>query len=513
VRAGVARYMVARYMFVACALLVGALPGMLSGSDIDHINVPAPQSVPEPWSTQKEGYNIHIYESPNSPATDADRAVLVLGMWSGPAAVKDAASLTNPATNRPYDVIIGLGSDSKLDELNRVIAKDHLDATANAKAMAEAIDEHFGQPLVAHTLDLHSNGNTVGITALLQGQGADAGAPVAFQGVKAVNSLGPDIGYGGRYLDADHLQALQAAGVDNVDVYRINGDIVPELGVMTKAIASIATDAYVADAFKAVAQRVHDDLQADSAARQGSDSAQGIIHYHDATSPGPWLWWSPDGGIDYAHFVSHYVEVRSGELSDTPPPPDVQAAAQDEETAIEKALADNDLDELANCLHRLGVSLGLADRLADRERINALMQQLEARRVQLDQRRLDLRIEQLRQQEQQYLTNSRQDKDGLTALEQVITVRERQKQDATHQQEIFAQWAERNSPPQPFPSPDNEESSSPPDILSFLDSLLPDGPNDTGNSSSSNNGNVPRPPPERTPPHVPMPAPDPFQGM
>ncbi len=231
-------------------------------------------------------------------------------MWSGPKAVQQAAFLINPATHKPYDVVIGLGSDSKLDEVNRVVAHDHINAAANATALAEAIQEHFGQPLVAHTLDLHSNGNTVGITALLQSQSAGPDGPIAFQGVKAVNSMGPDIGYGGQYLDADHIKALQSIGVESVDVFRIKGDIVPELGELSKNLVSNVLDQNVATAFATAALRAHDGVLADAAAQDSAQAEGAIIHYHDLPSPGPWLWWSKDGGIDYVHFISHYVDAQ-----------------------------------------------------------------------------------------------------------------------------------------------------------------------------------------------------------
>lgn len=78
---------------------------------------PPPLKIKEPplpqqalLKTHQEGaYQVHIFRHPNPDKTaPQDRSVLMLGMFSGPGAVQKAAQLNNPATGKPYDVVIGV---------------------------------------------------------------------------------------------------------------------------------------------------------------------------------------------------------------------------------------------------------------------------------------------------------------------------------------------------------------------------------------------------------------------
>ena len=145
-------------------ILVAMLASAALAGPEDHIVVPPPDTV---HTYSHEGYNVHVYVNPNSTATDDNRTVLLLGTGSGPGVVLADTDLVNPKTHKPYDVIIGLASDSKLGEFARVICADHFDADVNAKALREAIQDQFGGSLRAALLDTHSNGNTLGVTAML----------------------------------------------------------------------------------------------------------------------------------------------------------------------------------------------------------------------------------------------------------------------------------------------------------------------------------------------------------
>jgi len=190
-----------------------------------------PPPPPVGAATYKIGsYNIHIFENPGARSRNpAERSVLLLGTFSDPSAVLNSRNYINPATGRRFEVVIGLGADNIGDEARRVVLEDHFNADRNAAAMRSAIVQHFGGPLVAGTLDTHSNGTTVGISGILQG---------ALRDVKKVNVLGPDIGYGGTYLNKESLGKLKQAGVEAVDIYRNRGDIIPALGQMSALLGN-----------------------------------------------------------------------------------------------------------------------------------------------------------------------------------------------------------------------------------------------------------------------------------
>jgi hypothetical protein len=184
-----------------------------------------PPSTPTPTTYTSGAYEVHILENPGARSVPpGERSVLILGLGSGPASVSASRNYYNPATGRRFDVVIGLqSSDANIGtDLTSRVRQDHFDADANASAVRDAIVTRFGKPLVAGVVTTHSNGTPVGVTAVLNG---------AIQGVAHMNVLGPDIGYGGKYLNAENLAALKSRrGVQSVDIYQNKYDVVPKVG-------------------------------------------------------------------------------------------------------------------------------------------------------------------------------------------------------------------------------------------------------------------------------------------
>jgi Flp pilus assembly protein TadD len=256
---------------------------------------PPPPPPPSRVATYTVGnYNIHIYENPGARTRNyLERSVLLLGTFSNPEAVLRSQNFINPATNRRYDVIIGLAADNVPAEARRVVLQDHFNADRNAAALRTALTSHFGQPLAARTLDTHSNGTTVGIAGILQG---------AFQQVRQLNVMGPDIGYGGVYFNTQTLSRLRGAGVETVDIYRNRGDIIPALGQLTgllgKSVPAIN-----------LAEQVNKSLQALTTVSTGAGATAlpEVRQFQLQTSLG--------FGFQN-HYVENYLNIRAGLVKD-----------------------------------------------------------------------------------------------------------------------------------------------------------------------------------------------------
>lgn len=282
-----------------------------------------PPPAPNFMSYEEGAYDIHIYENPKAKdKPKAERTVLVLGLFSNKDEAYNDRRLINPATHQPYDVIIGLGASERgveyhpdpslteqaqnelkhgeavFRELCRVILKDHATADDNAAALKSAVNKYFGGPLQAKSVDVHSNGTTVGVTALAKGG--------TFEGVKKVAVMGPDIGYGGQYLDRDHLAQLKQAGVNSVEVYRIRNDLVPAGGQISAALGKAVPQAKLADNLK---KTVTSMLNLSVVSGQATADLPAVSYQV-----------LPDlGGPLNNHKVENYVNLRSGFIHATEP--------------------------------------------------------------------------------------------------------------------------------------------------------------------------------------------------
>jgi hypothetical protein len=113
-----------------------------------------------------------------------------------------------------------------------VFWKDHFDARENAGAVGAAIAKAFDGKIDAATVDMHSNGNSVGIALLEKNLG--------FTGVTRLNMMAPDEGFEARNLDPDRLSGIVAAHhINAIDVYINSGDVVPKAGNVSKELADL----------------------------------------------------------------------------------------------------------------------------------------------------------------------------------------------------------------------------------------------------------------------------------
>lgn len=343
----------------ACALLVLGLASLLCPpqscaqppSATRSLKITEPPAPPIVTTYREGAFNIHIYERPGSRATPAQRSVLLLGTFSDPGAVLETRQLLNPATGRPYDVVIGLAADSLPDEASRVIAKDHFYAGENADTLKQALLKHFKGPLEAKSLDTHSNGTTVGIVGILRG---------AFRGVTDLHVMGPDVGYGGAYLNKDSLAGLKSHGVEAVHVYRNRGDIIPALGAMSQQLVTSIPTAKLGElAYKAVL------------ALQGLSTAAGgglpMIHYRE---------FEPTGVGFENHFLLNYIALRASPLKGEPasakPPRDAKGVRiYIDDEILEHVLRSGTPEDAARRLQDLGVLLARAPDDVAREDILA----------------------------------------------------------------------------------------------------------------------------------------------
>ena len=259
----------------------------------------------EVWSKTIDGYPVHIYADPSGASDPGKRGVLVLGTFSDAKdALSDARKLVNPSTGRPYDVIIGVGCSDNPEsfreflgeakavakELTRVVADDHWNADRNAAAVKKGIEERFGGPLAARSVDMHSNGTPVGVTAIEQG---------AFRNVREMHLMGPDIGYAGKYVTEERLNSMKGIGVQEVHIHRTKGDIIHGLGHLTEGIVDGGKPLSVT-----LAQKTRDavtGLLGLSASAGNPDSLVQNHEYEQATI----------SGLFDAHFAARYVAQRA----------------------------------------------------------------------------------------------------------------------------------------------------------------------------------------------------------
>ncbi len=188
-------------------------------------------------STYREQNNwVHIYKNPSYDSHAGDHSVLILGLNSRADVVREQSGYVNPSTGRPYDVVIGLAAPGTLAEYERVLWLDHFDARENAGAVGAALSKAFGGKIDAATVDMHSNGNSVGIALLEKNLG--------FTGVQHLNMMAPDEGFQARNLDPERLSAIVAAHhIKSIDVFVNSGDLVPKAG----EVSSEAEDAVLLD--------------------------------------------------------------------------------------------------------------------------------------------------------------------------------------------------------------------------------------------------------------------------
>ncbi len=313
---------------------------------------------PRPPTTYDiEGFAIHIDSNPKSTAAPDKRSVLVLGWGSDRASVVEARRLENPATGKPYDVIIGLGQGPADDprEVRRIIL-DHAAADANARALQTAIARHFGAPLEAGTLDVHSNGTTVGVTAIENG---------AIRGVREVHAMGPDIGFGARYVNPETSERLRAKGVKEFHVYRTEGDIVLHVALATEAVAEWGKTTG-APALK-LAEEVRDGVLGLLSIPAAEGQPGSIVQYHEGSAPSP--------GFPETHFVRHYVEERRTGRFDPVSAPDHDdvkgVRIRFDERILAEVLKDATREETARLLEEHGARLLRARDAGELEAANA----------------------------------------------------------------------------------------------------------------------------------------------
>jgi hypothetical protein len=182
---------------------------------------------------QQKDYWVHIYKNPSYDDTPPEkRSVLLLGYNSTADVVKEQRMYVNPATGQPYDAVIGTGSPVTWDEVNRVFVEDSFNADDNAEMVGASIEKEFGGKIQAGTLDMHSNGNAVGIALLDKN--------IGISGVKKLNMMEPDEGFGAHNLDRDRLAAIVAGqGIRDIELYVTSGDPVPKAGEKTGEIKDL----------------------------------------------------------------------------------------------------------------------------------------------------------------------------------------------------------------------------------------------------------------------------------
>ena len=427
----------------------------------DRIVVPPPDTV---HTYSHEGYNVHIYVNPNSAATDDDRAVLLLGTASGPGEVLADTDLVNPKTGKPYDVIIGVGSDSKLGEFARVVCADHFDADVNTKALREAIQDQFGGSLHAASLDTHSNGNTLGVTAMLT-----TGDDAPFTGVHEMHAMGPDIGYGGHYFNADNLAKIHGVGVE-IYVYVNRGDFVPTLGYSSQQLVQAIRDNLVdpESAFRNAAKRAVEAFTGQQQISQEAQKFPDIVHYQEFDSIGP-DFVRKDGEIHVAnHEVRSYLFLRQGLTPDLATAPEMDPDLLLDEQWMENAIKDGRDDILAKGLENLASKLSLAELHSQRQHaianlINTLQLQ-QASAVKLRARR-QMEIEAAKARSQQW-----------QEMESVLAQRQSREND----------WSSAGSAPQPPPQPEVASASDDSDEPSS-DVSSDNNDRDTGNTNGGGN--------------------------
>ena len=416
-------------------ILVAMLASAALAGPEDHIVVPPPDTV---HTYSHEGYNVHVYVNPNSTATDDNRTVLLLGTGSGPGEVLADADLVNLKTRKPYDVIIGLASDSKLGEFARVICADHFDADVNAKALREAIQDQFGGPLRAALLETHSNGNTLGVTAMLA-----SGDDAPFTGVHEMHAMGPDIGYGGHYFNADNLAKIHDAGVE-IYVYVNRGDFVPTLGYASQQLVQAVRDNLVdpESAFRNAAKRAVEAFTGQQQIAQEGQKFPDVVHYQEFDSIGP-NFVLKDGELHVPnHEVRSYLSLRQGLTPDLASAPEMDPDLLLDQQWMENALKDGRDDVLAKGLENLASKLSLAQLHSERRRaiatlINTL--QLEQTKAVEARDRRHSEIEAAKTRAQQW-----------QSMESALAERQTREND----------WSNAGSPPQPPPvvasAPDND---------------------------------------------------------
>jgi len=440
-------------------ILVAMLASAALAGPEDHIVVPPPDTV---HTYSHEGYNVHIYVNPNSTATDDNRTVLLLGTASGPGEVLADTDLVNPKTRQPYDVIIGLGSDSKLGEFARVICADHFDADVNTKALREAIQDQFGGSLHAALLDTHSNGNTLGVTAMLA-----SGDDAPFTGVHEMHAMGPDIGYGGHYFNADNLAKIHGAGVE-IYVYVNRGDFVPTLGYASQQLVQAVRDNLVdpESAFRNAAKRAVEAFTGQQQIAQEGQKFPDVVHYQEFDSIGP-NFVRKDGELHVAnHEVRSYLSLRQGLTPDLASAPEMDPDLLLDEQWMENAIKDGRDDVLAKGLENLASKLSLAQLHSDRQHAIANLIQT----LQLEQ----TKAVEARSRRQMEIDAARARATQWQGMELALAQRQSREND----------WSNAGSPPQPPPPPD---VASGPDTDNEPSSSVNNG-NGNGNTGNTNGG-------------------------
>ncbi|MGD0464841.1 MAG: hypothetical protein ABSB74_20340 [Tepidisphaeraceae bacterium] len=429
------------------AVAVSVIPARADSTDI-----PVPGAAdPNLTSNTYEGHPIHIYVRPDNDTPPDQRAVLLLGMVSNAAEVTKDANLINPRTGKPYDVIVGVGADSIAGELKRAVAEDHLCADQNALALKEAFAAQFNGPLQAASLDMHSNGNTVGIAAIQMD---------AFSGVKDLSAMGPDIGYSGHYFTPDTLAQLKAHGVDTMHIYVNRGDFVPTLGWVSAELVHSITDNTVGSALHQLADNALDYLHGQTQAAApptGSPDAIPTVSYQEFASLGQPIR-IRDGKLIFPnHSVANYLSLRAGQI----PAEDLDAMAENDPELnadlelMERAVRDGRSDLLAACMEHFGSKADQNTLLASRQDVlKSMMGMLQADRT----RHFAMQLKLLKQL------------DEFEAKQRAIRLAA---QKAAQRQQITAAWSQPNMMPQPFPQPEPE----------------PDGNSGSDNYARGNNNN------------------------
>jgi hypothetical protein len=228
-----------------------------------------------------------------------------MGICSDAASVRNASRrLLSPATGQPYEVIVGV---STVCEAARAVW-DHFYAGQTAAALRSALKRQFGGDgvMVAQTLDTHSNGAPIGVTALERG---------VIRGVREIHMMGPDTGFQGQYVDRARLLRLHGGGVASVDIYRVRGDVVPYVGQLTDQVADV-TVAAVVEPIAYVTRLARGEAPASRPAAPAAPPPV-AIRYHDFGFTG-----RPDA-LFQPHWVATYIAQRLARSQD----PDLIARA------------------------------------------------------------------------------------------------------------------------------------------------------------------------------------------
>jgi tetratricopeptide (TPR) repeat protein len=151
-------------------------------------------------------------------------------------------------------------------EATRVLG-DHLSTQNHVDALKKVVQTNYGGPIEAKTVDTHSNGTTLGMTALQDGN--------VFKGVETVNLMGPDIGLNAKYVDKEAMVKLENAGVHEVRIHRIDGDFITELGVYSGHIMQLLKEAGVTAVDPLEIQKLALDLAKESLQAYGGLSTAG----------------------------------------------------------------------------------------------------------------------------------------------------------------------------------------------------------------------------------------------